>query len=362
MGISPTFPIVEQTRDLSVPSTFRRATRPVVRGAARFVETHSRPRRSERIGRPRWLVLAAQRAFANRFETFTMKNYRRSRITVRWGAMRIPASSFLAAVALGSVLLMTSAVEVRAAESADAAKIRELQKQEDALTKELAKVNSGTDLRARQKAMQRHWTMMQNYMQSIRQTRAVAANGCNDWMMVGPGLRGSGTAASGTACPWGHGTGTMGQEMMNWALPNETPEQYQQRMQVLQLEMRKQLAAIVGQTDPAKRDALLRQHYDAVYRNMQTMRGMGWMWDLSAASAFPDASSPGGQLEGKYCSQCHAAPPPSLHSAKEWMDVTGRMEEHIGEKVRPGSGVMVPSASDMSAIVEYLEKHAKPET
>ena len=115
-------------------------------------------------------------------------------------------------------------------------------------------------------------------------------------------------------------------------------------------------------TDPAKRDALLGQHYDTVYRNMQTMRGAGWMWDLSAASSFPDASSPGVQLEGKFCSQCYAAPSPSLHTAKEWAEVTGRMEEHIGDKVRPGGGVMVPSASEMAAILEYLDKHAKPGT
>jgi len=257
---------------------------------------------------------------------------------------------------------MTSALTAGATASPDAAKIQELQRQVDALTQELAKVKSGTNLQEQQEAMQSHWTMMQNYMQSIRQTSAVAASGCTDWMMVGPGMRGQGTTGNGTACTWGHGTGMTGQGMMAWTLPNETPEQYAQRMQTLQLDMRKQMAAIAAETDPVKRDVLIRQHYDTMYRNMQTMRGMGWMWDLSAASSFPDASSSGGQLEGKYCSQCHAAPAPSLHTAKEWADVTGRMEEHIGDKVSPGGGVMVPSASDMAAIVEYLDKHAKPGT
>lgn len=257
---------------------------------------------------------------------------------------------------------MTSAVGVGAAESPDAAKIQELQKQEDAMTQELATVTSGADLQAQQKAMQSHWSMMQNYMLSIRQTPALAASGCADWMMVAPGIRGPGTTTNGTSCPWGDSTGTMGQEIMSWTLPNETPAQYQKRMQALQLDMRKQMTAIAAETDPAKRDLLLRQHYDTMYRNMQTMRGMGWMWDLSAASTFPDASSPGGQLEVKYCSQCHAAPPPSLHTAKEWADVTGRMEEHIADKVRPGGGVMVPSASNIAAIAEYLERHAKPGT
>ncbi len=65
---------------------------------------------------------------------------------------------------------------------------------------------------------------------------------------------------------------------MGWALPNETPAQYQKRMQTLQQDMRKQMAAIAAETDPTKRDALIRQHYETMYRNMQTMRGMGWMW------------------------------------------------------------------------------------
>lgn len=260
-------------------------------------------------------------------------------------------------------MLMTSAVGVGAAKGPDAAKIQELRKEEDGLTQELAKVKSGTDIQAQQKAMQSHWSMMQNYMQSILQTPGVAASGCIDWTMTGTSMMGSGTTGNETTCPWGHGVGMMGPgKAGGWELPNESPEQYQKRMHALQLNMREQMTTIAAETDPAKRDALLRQHYDTVYRNMQTMRGMGWMWDLSAASSFPDASSPGGQLEGKYCSQCHAAPSPSLHTAEEWADVTGRMEEHIGDKVRPGGGVMVPSASDMAAIVEYLDKHAKPGT
>jgi hypothetical protein len=255
---------------------------------------------------------------------------------------------------------MTSAVGVGAAKSPEVAKIRELQKQEDALTQELAKVGSGTDLQAQQNAMQSHWSLMQNYMQSILQIPGVAASGCIDWTMTGPGMMGRATSGNVPTCPRGHGVGMMGPGMMGgWALPNESPEQYQKRMHALQLNMRKQMTAIAAEGDPAKRDVLLRQHYDAIYRNMQTMRGMGWMWDLSAAGSFPDASSPGAQLEGKYCSQCHAAPSPSLHTAKEWAAVTGRMEEHIGEKVRPGGGLMVPSASDIAAILEYLDKHAK---
>ena len=72
--------------------------------------------------------------------------------------MRIRNSSFFAAAALGAALLMTSAVGLGAGRF-DAAKIQELRKEEDGLTRELAKVKSGTDIQE-QKAMQSHWSMM----------------------------------------------------------------------------------------------------------------------------------------------------------------------------------------------------------
>jgi cytochrome c5 len=90
------------------------------------------------------------------------------------------------------------------------------------------------------------------------------------------------------------------------------------------------------------------------------MRGMGWMWDRNTASALPDSGSPGATLESKYCSQCHAAPPPGVHTAKEWADVTARMRDHISDQSKSFGNVIVPSASELTTILDYLDKNAKP--
>jgi hypothetical protein len=201
-------------------------------------------------------------------------------------------------------------------------------------------------------AMQSHWSMMQNYLQSMRHWPGMSPEGASDWVMMSPEMMGGGMMG------WYHGTGPGN----GWALPNETPEQYQKHMQALQQLMRKQTAAIAAEKDLTLRDALIRQHYYAIYRDMQTMRGMGWMWNQGTASALPDASSPGATLEIRYCSQCHAAPPPSAHTAREWADVTARMQEHITDKSTSNGGVMVPSSSEMASIIRYLDKYAKPGT
>ena len=245
--------------------------------------------------------------------------------------------------------------------SPDPAQIQELQKKIDALTKELANVTSGTNAQAQQKAMQSHWSMMQNYMQTMRSWPGMGPTSCSDWTMMDPSMMGGGMMGGCTdGAGWRHGMGMMGPGMSGWALPNETPAQYRKRMQTLQQEMHKQMAAIAAESDPAKRDALVRLHYESMYRNMQTMRGMGWMWDRNSASALPDAGSQGATLEAKYCSQCHAAPPPNVHTAKEWTDVTTRMREHISDQSKSVGNVMVPSAGELTTIVDYLDKNAKP--
>ena len=81
----------------------------------------------------------------------------------------------------------------------------------------------------------------------------------------------------------------------------------------------------------------------------------------TAATSLPEADSRGAQLVGKYCTQCHAAPSPSLHTKEEWAGVTQRMRGHIGEFAASGAGVQMPSASDLSALTQYLSKHGRAE-
>ncbi len=232
--------------------------------------------------------------------------------------------------------------------TSDQATIQQLQKQVDDLNNELSRLKSATDPAAQNQAMQQHWTMMQDYMRS----GMMGSGMMGPRMMMGPGMMGSGW--------WmmGHGMG-MGPGM-GWAVPpGMTPNAYQQQMSKHMQTMRSQMAAIAAETDPAKREKLIREHYDTMYRDMQTMRGMGWMWAPNAAASLPDAGSQGAKLESQYCSQCHAPPSPSLHTAKEWSDVTTRMRAHIGDAQATGSTVKIPSAAELDSITAYLGKHGR---
>jgi hypothetical protein len=270
-------------------------------------------------------------------------------------------------------LLLVASVEAAPPATSDQATIQQLQKQVDDLNSELARGKSAASPEAQNQAMQNHWGMMQDHMRSMRQMPGMMAGGCANWQMMdpsmmGPGMMGSGPMGSGTTpgCPMmGHGMGMgpgmgMGSGMMGWAIPpGVTPDAYQKQMTEHMQTMRSQMAAISAEKDPAKRQALMQKHYDTMYRDMQTMRGMGWMWAPNAAASLPEPDAKGAKLESKYCSQCHAAPSPTIHTAKEWGEVTTRMRAHISDQAPAGATVKVPSAAELDVISEYLVKHAR---
>jgi hypothetical protein len=72
----------------------------------------------------------------------------------------------------------------------------------------------------------------------------------------------------------------------------------------------------------------------------------------------PQPESPGALLVGKYCTQCHARPAPSLHLEHEWDGVTQRMRVHMGAFQAAGQSIQTPSASELSVILEYLREHS----
>lgn len=276
----------------------------------------------------------------------------------------------LAVVCVTGLLL---AMSTRAATPPSTAEptVRQLQEQVDALSQELAQLKSAPDPAARQQAMQQHWSMMQNHMGTMRMMPGMGAKGCSDWTMMGPNMMGPGMRQGGSSScgGWmGHGMmgpgmmagGMMGPGMMGWGMPSSmTPDVYQSQMQSHMQRMHKQMAAIAAESDPAKRQALIREHYEGMYRDMQTMRGMGWMWAPNAAASLPEAKSQGALLVATYCSQCHATPSPSIHTQTEWTQVTSRMREHIDQQANgAGPDVKVPNASELAEITEYLGKHA----
>ena len=236
-------------------------------------------------------------------------------------------------------------------QSAEQAQVQGLQNQVDALDVDLARTNSG-DLASQQEAIQHHWSL---HMRSMQQMPGLAARACSDWMLVGPDMVYGGAVGSGVRCPMmGHG---MGPRSAEWALPGHiSPSRYRQQMQGLVQTMHRRMSAIAAEKDSTKRHALLREHYEATYRDMQTMRGMGWMWETAA---LPDAGARGAKLVSDYCGQCHAPPSPTLHTGKEWSDVTHRMRAHLGDAGTSGADVRMPRAKELDVISDYLGRHAR---
>lgn len=272
--------------------------------------------------------------------------------------------AFYALCILGS--FVAGGVQAAPPASSEQESIQQLQKQVEDLNSELVRLKSARGGEAQTQAMQRHWGMMHDHMRSMRQMPGMSAGGCANWQMMDPNMMGPEMMGRGMTmgCPMmGHGM-EMGPGMMGRAMPpNVTPNAYQKQMREHMQTMRSQMAAISAETDPAKRQALMREHYAVMYRNMQTMRGMGWMWAPNAAASLPEADSKGAQLVSKYCSQCHASPSPSLHTGEEWGEITSRMRAHIsdqGDQAQATAGsVKMPSAAELDAITTYLDQHAR---
>lgn len=235
------------------------------------------------------------------------------------------------------------------------AQVGELQKQVETLQKQLDQFKATPDAAARQQLMQQHWQGMQGYMGQMHDRWGMGYPWMagHPWSMTGPGMMGGGAS---------------------WPVPQGiTPDQYNQQMRDYTQRMQEQMSKIAQTTDPHERERLLQEHWQDMYQTMQTMRGRGWMWGGGmmgpgmmgggmmsggpppSAKPLPDVKSAGARLVSTYCVQCHAAPAPSLHTAKEWSAVTERM--HI--RMDSGwPGIKAPTEQEMKSIVSYLQKHA----
>ncbi len=238
--------------------------------------------------------------------------------------------SFYALCIFGS--FVAADVQTAPPASSEQESIQQLQKQVEDLNSELVRLKRARGAEAQNQAMQHHWGMMQDHMRSMRQMPGMSAGGCANWQMMDPNLMGPEMMGQGMTmgCPMmGHDM-EMGPGMMGWAMPpNVTPNAYQKQTREHMQTMRSQMAAISAETDPAKRQALMREHYAMMYRDMQTMRGMGLY----------------------------------LHTGEEWDEITSRMRAHIsdqGDQAQATAGsVKMLSAAELDAITTYLDQHAR---
>ncbi len=71
---------------------------------------------------------------------------------------------------------------------------------------------------------------------------------------------------------------------------------------------------------------------------------------------YTDLNEPAGQAFQSTCSQCHDAPSPEQHNAREWPRVVLRMKGHMQK-----AGKAVPDLESTGQIVNYLQKHSREE-
>ncbi len=240
------------------------------------------------------------------------------------------------------------------------AQVHELEQRITALRRQLDELNSTKDAASRRRIMQQNWQGMQNYMGQMHERWGMGSS----WMM-GPGMmQGSQSGSWMMGCPMIGGSNT------GWMLPKSVDaDQYGRQMREHMQRMQEQMRKIAQTTDPQERQHLMQEHWQSMYQDMQTMRGMGWMWNghmmgpgmmmppgapTPSATPLPDADSAGAKLVSTYCTQCHAAPQPTLHTSMEWTAVTQRMHEHMNGGWQ---GIKTPSTEEMKTILVYMQQH-----
>lgn len=238
--------------------------------------------------------------------------------------------------------------------------VRDMRQRLQTLQQQLDDLNSARDAASRQRLMQQSWQGIQDYMGWMRERWGVGY----PWMR---GYRGMGgpMMGGGMGCPM------MGGGAQAWQLPQGlNPTRYSQQMRDYMQSMQQQMSKIAQSADSQTRRRLLEEHWQTMYQDMQTMRGMGWMWagpmmsgmmwtpmpGAGAAAPLPDAGSRGATLVATYCTQCHAAPSPTLHTSAEWESVLTRMQVHISSGL---PGIKTPSEEEMRTLLAYMQRHAR---
>lgn len=71
----------------------------------------------------------------------------------------------------------------------------------------------------------------------------------------------------------------------------------------------------------------------------------------------PDAASRRSRLVATYCGQCHAPPPPELHTRGEWRWLIVRMDMRAWSADRPS--LRVASNDELREIARYYDAYAE---
>lgn len=233
--------------------------------------------------------------------------------------------------------------------------VQALQTQVTDLTRQLSALQHAAPA-DQQAAMDQYWSLYKKQLQYARDLPGIEPHGCKDWTLVDPMIIGNPPARALKSCPTLHDSGPV----MGWELPgNLTPQLFGLMMQQQLGPISAQVEGIAAEGDPIKRVDLYRRLYETRYQDIQTVLGRDWMWTPRDSAALPDTGSLGAELLVSYCSQCHNAPPPGLHTQGEWLAITHKMRDIIdAESHQQVMEIRMPSQDELNLIVNYLQFHA----
>jgi len=261
------------------------------------------------------------------------------------------------AVILGTVLALAAAAYACASAPPEDSRgeVKALQVQVTDLSRQLSALQHARPA-DQQAAMDTYWDMLKKQLQYVRDLPGVSAHGCKDWMLTDPMIAGAAPAKAIKPCPVVHDSGPV----LGWELPaNLSPRLFSLMMQQQLDRISAQVDDIAAEQDTVKRNDLYRRLYETRYQDIQTVLGREWMWTPQDPSAFPEAGSLGAELLRSYCSQCHDAPRPGLHTQAEWTGITHKMHDIIGGQSHAQiMDIRMPSQDEFNLIVNYLEFHA----
>jgi hypothetical protein len=231
----------------------------------------------------------------------------------------------------------------------------------------IAALNPAAAVGERSAAIEQHWRLLQEQMRALRREIARGGTACSQWVLMDPGPvgRAGSDATAGSAqvvdCPM-MSHGWQAASARGWDPPaGADAVAYLRAMRGPAVSVAgtavSGAAATAAAATPGP-EAMLMARYEANYRRMQTARGLGWMWSPASAEALPDAQSAGAVLLRRYCTQCHAAPPATLHDARGWSAVIGRMRVHAIDAERGSTpDFEIPEPAELAAIEAYLRAH-----
>jgi hypothetical protein len=227
----------------------------------------------------------------------------------------------------------------------------------------IAELPADSAIDDRSTAIEQHWRLLQQQMRALRREISRGGTACAQWVLMDPGPvgRGSADAASGSTqvvdCPMmNHGWQTA--SARGWDPPAGGDAAAYLRAMRGPGSPAATTAVTDGSAVTAGDRASLLARYEANYRRMQTARGLGWMWSPASAEGLPDPDSAGAALLRRYCTQCHAAPPATLHDARGWSAVIGRMRVHAIDAERGSTpDFEMPEPAELHVIEGYLRAH-----